>query len=72
VTWRDRSLDLNQASHCGTCASSGDNAAAAAEAAAGGEDIVSSGDEVADTDARNKFVSAFEAKRSVKVDGKDR
>ena len=35
-----------------------------------GEDIISSGDEVADTDARNKFVVAYDAKHSVKVDGK--
>ncbi len=37
---------------------------------AGGEDIISSGDDVADTDARNKFVAAYDAKHSVKVDGK--
>jgi hypothetical protein len=37
---------------------------------ADGEDIVSSGDDVADTDARNKFTSAYDAKHSVKVDGK--
>jgi hypothetical protein len=37
---------------------------------ADGEDIVSSGDDVADADARNKFVSAYDAKHSVKVDGK--
>jgi hypothetical protein len=37
---------------------------------AGGEDIVDSGDDVADTAARNKFVSAYDAKHSVKVDGK--
>ena len=37
---------------------------------AGGEDIVSSGDDVADTDARNKFTSAYDAKHSLKVDGK--
>ena len=36
----------------------------------GGEDIVSSGDDVADTDARNKFTSAYDAKHSLKVDGK--
>jgi len=35
-----------------------------------GEDIISSGDEVADTDARNKFVAAYDAKHAVKVDGK--
>jgi hypothetical protein len=35
-----------------------------------GEDIVNSGDDVADADARNKFVSAYDAKHSVKVDGK--
>jgi hypothetical protein len=35
-----------------------------------GEDIISSGDDVADTDARNKFVAAYDAKHSVKVDGK--
>jgi hypothetical protein len=37
---------------------------------ANGEDIVSSGDEVADSDARSKFLSAYDAKHSVKVDGK--
>jgi hypothetical protein len=37
---------------------------------ADGEDIVSSGDDVADTDARNKFTSAYDAKHSLKVDGK--
>ena len=36
----------------------------------GGEDIVSSGDEVADAETRNKFTSAYDAKHSVKVDGK--
>jgi hypothetical protein len=35
-----------------------------------GEDIVSSGDEVADSDARSKFLSAYDAGHSVKVDGK--
>jgi hypothetical protein len=35
-----------------------------------GEDIVSSGDDVADADARSKFTSAYDAKHSVKVDGK--
>ena len=37
---------------------------------ADGEDIISSGDDVVDTDARNKFVAAYDAKHSVKVDGK--
>jgi hypothetical protein len=37
---------------------------------AGGEDIVSSGDDVADTEARNKFTSAYDARHSVKADGK--
>jgi hypothetical protein len=37
---------------------------------AGGEDIVSSGDEVADADARSKFTSAYDARHSVKADGK--
>ena len=37
---------------------------------AGGEDIVSSGDDVADTEARGKFTSAYDAKHSVKADGK--
>jgi hypothetical protein len=35
-----------------------------------GEDIIDSGDDVADADARAKFVSAYDAKHSVKVDGK--
>jgi hypothetical protein len=37
---------------------------------ANGKDIVSSGDEVADTEARNKFTSAYDTKHSVKADGK--
>jgi len=37
---------------------------------ADGEDIVSSGDDVADTEARSKFTSAYDARHSVKVDGK--
>ena len=37
---------------------------------ADGEDIISSGDDVADTDARSKFVAAYVAKHSVKVGGK--
>jgi hypothetical protein len=37
---------------------------------ADGEDIVSSGDDVADADTRNKFTSAYDAKHSVKVVGK--
>ena len=37
---------------------------------AGGEDIVDSGDAVADADTRNAFVSAYDARHSVKVDGK--
>jgi hypothetical protein len=36
----------------------------------GGEDIVSSGDDVADKAARDKFVAAYDAKHSVKVEGK--
>ena len=35
-----------------------------------GEDIISSGDDVADADARNKFIAAYDAKHAVKVDGK--
>jgi hypothetical protein len=35
-----------------------------------GEDIITSGDDVADTAARGKFVSAYDARHSVKVDGK--
>ena len=37
---------------------------------ADGEDIIDSGDDVADADARGKFVSAYAARHSVKVDGK--
>lgn len=37
---------------------------------ADGEDIVDSGDGVADAGARGKFTSAYDAKHSVKVDGK--
>jgi hypothetical protein len=36
---------------------------------AGGEDIVDSGDEVADKAAREKFLAAYDAKHAVKVDG---
>ena len=35
-----------------------------------GEDIIDSGDDVADADARAKFLSAYDAKNSLKVDGK--
>jgi len=34
------------------------------------EDIVSSGDDVADAETRNKFIAAYDAKHSIKVDGK--
>ena len=37
---------------------------------ADGEDIIDSGDDVADAEARGKFVSAYDAGHSVKVDGK--
>jgi hypothetical protein len=37
---------------------------------AGGDDIVSSGDDVADAEARGKFTSAYDARHSLKVDGK--
>jgi Protein of unknown function (DUF2950) len=37
---------------------------------ADGEDIIDSGDEVADKAAREEFLSAYDAKHSVKVDGK--
>src|SRR5262249_19144381 len=37
---------------------------------ADGEDIVNSGDEVADADARNKFVSAYDTRHSVHAEGK--
>jgi hypothetical protein len=36
----------------------------------GGEDIIDSGDEVADKAAREKFLAAYDAKHAVKVDGK--
>jgi hypothetical protein len=36
----------------------------------GGEDIVDSGDAVADKDARDQFLAAYDARHSVKVDGK--
>jgi hypothetical protein len=35
-----------------------------------GEDIIDSGDEVADKEAREKFLAAYDARHSVKVDGK--
>src|SRR5690349_16817453 len=35
-----------------------------------GEDIVNSGDDVADADTRNKFVSAYDAKHSTRVAGR--
>ena len=37
---------------------------------ANGEDIIDSGDEVADKQAREKFLAAYDAKHTVKVDGK--
>jgi hypothetical protein len=37
---------------------------------ADGEDIIDSGDNVADADARSKFLNAYDAKHSLKVDGK--
>jgi Protein of unknown function (DUF2950) len=37
---------------------------------AAGEDIISSGDEIADKAAREKFLTAYDAKHAVKVDGK--
>lgn len=36
---------------------------------AGGEDIIDSGDEVANKDARDKFLAAYDAKHSIKIDG---
>jgi Protein of unknown function (DUF2950) len=36
-----------------------------------GDDIIDSGDDVADKDARDKFVAAYDAKHVVKVDGKN-
>jgi hypothetical protein len=35
-----------------------------------GEDIIDSGDEVADKESREKFLAAYDARHSVKVDGK--
>jgi hypothetical protein len=35
-----------------------------------GQDIIDSGDEIADKSARDKFLAAYEAKHAVKVDGK--
>jgi hypothetical protein len=37
---------------------------------ANGEDIIDSGDEVADKESREKFLAAYDARHSVKVDGK--
>jgi hypothetical protein len=37
---------------------------------ADGEDIIDSGDEVADKESREKFLAAYDARHSVKVDGK--
>jgi Protein of unknown function (DUF2950) len=37
---------------------------------ADGEDIIDSGDEVADKESREKFIAAYDARHSVKVDGK--
>jgi hypothetical protein len=39
---------------------------------AGGEDIVSSGDEVADAGTRQKFVAAYEAKHQISYEGDDK
>ena len=37
-----------------------------------GEDIISSGDEVADREARERFSTAYDAKTSIKVEGDKR
>ena len=37
---------------------------------ADGEDVIDSGDDVADADARAKFLSAYDAKHSLRVDGR--
>lgn len=50
-------------------ARSGDRMAVLAVLGRGGSDIVSSGDEVADADARKRFLAAYDAKHSVAMAG---
>jgi hypothetical protein len=50
-------------------AKSGDMKAALAVLGRGGEDIISSGDKVADDAARARFVSSYDTKHSIKMDG---
>src|SRR5215471_11307341 len=50
-------------------AKAGDKAALTKVLGADGEDIVSSGDPVADTEIRESFVKAFETKHSITTEG---
>ena len=50
-------------------AKSGDSAAAISVLGAGGADIISSGDKVSDDAVRARFVSSYDAKRQIKVEG---
>ncbi|MBV1700095.1 MAG: DUF2950 family protein [Hyphomicrobiales bacterium] len=53
-------------------AKSGDSKAALAVFGRGGEEIVSSGDKVADENARKRFVASYETKHEIKMDGERR
>ena len=53
-------------------AKSGDMKALVAVLGPDGEDIVSSGDEVADAETRQKFVAAYDAKRRIAMEGDDK
>lgn len=52
-----------------TAAKSGDSKAAVAVFGRDGEEIVSSGDKIADQNARRRFVASYEAKHEIKMDG---
>jgi Protein of unknown function (DUF2950) len=52
-----------------TAAKASDMKALATVLGPDGEDIVSSGDEVADAETRQKFVAAYDAKHQIKMDG---
>ncbi len=53
-------------------ARSGDEKAGLVVLGPGGGDIISSGDKVSDDAARARFVSAYDAKHEIKMDGDDR
>ena len=53
-------------------AKSGDQKAALVVLGPGGDDIISSGDKVADDAARARFVASYDAKREIKMEGDDK